>query len=148
MSPKPSAAARDLDAMGGMVRKVAERGDCKLSGAARRMGVDAHMAGLLRSRKFWIMIVDVAASTIIFFLAKYSSESMVEDVKFLIASYQPVILLVIGAIAYEDGAGIKAKSVTDAAYTATLAPPVATVAPQSVTVNVPGAVITSDAGRG
>jgi hypothetical protein len=96
------------------------------------------MAGLLRSRKFWIMLVDVLASTVLYFLAKYSSESMVNDVKFLIASYQPVILLVIGAIAYEDGANVKAKSVSDAAAITANAASVAPAA-QSVAVNVPSA---------
>jgi hypothetical protein len=70
---------------------------------------------LIHSRKFLIMIVDVALSTLVFFLAKYANESMVEDVKFLIASWQPVILMVIAAIASEDNATAKAQSTVDAA---------------------------------
>ena len=72
-------------------------------------------ASLLHSRKFWIMIVDVALSTLVFFLAKYASETMVEDVKFLIVSWQPVVLMVIAAIASEDNAATKANAMLELA---------------------------------
>jgi hypothetical protein len=62
------------------------------------------LGALLRSRKFWILVADVVCSTILFFIGKYASASMLEDVKFLIAAYQPVVLVLIGAIAYEDSA--------------------------------------------
>jgi len=59
---------------------------------------------LLRSRKFWVLILDVLVSTIIFIASRYTSISVQTDVKFFIGALQPVFLFVISAIAYEDGA--------------------------------------------
>lgn len=67
------------------------------------------MPALLRSRKFWTLIVDVLTSVILYFGAKYAGASFYEDIKFLITILQPVFAILIGAIAYEDGAKSKAQ---------------------------------------
>jgi len=59
--------------------------------------------GLLRSRKFWLAMGDLAASLILYFVGKYAAPAIAEDVNYLIAAIQPVFLILIGAIAYEDG---------------------------------------------
>lgn len=60
------------------------------------------MNALLNSRKFWIMIADVVFSMALYFVGKYGAPNLMADVKFLIATIQPVIIAVIGAIAWED----------------------------------------------
>ena len=60
-------------------------------------------AGLIRSRKFWVAMFDLAVSLILYFTGKYLAPAIADDVKFVIAAIQPVFLLVIGGIAYEDG---------------------------------------------
>lgn len=63
--------------------------------------------GLLRSRKFWLAIVDVVLSTVLYFAGKYAGAAL-DDIKFLIAAYQPVIGLVIVGITVEDTAKAQA----------------------------------------
>jgi hypothetical protein len=63
----------------------------------------ANVASLLRSRKFWLLILDTVISVTLFFVGK-ASPALLEDVKFLIVSLQPVFVTIIGAIAYEDAA--------------------------------------------
>ena len=58
---------------------------------------------LFKSRKFWLMVTDLVVSLTLFFVGKYTSPELFEDIKFVIAALQPVIITVIGAIAYEDG---------------------------------------------
>lgn len=60
-------------------------------------------SALSRSRKFWLLIMDTAISMALFFGAKYLTPIAFDDVRFLIASIQPVFVVLIGAIAYEDG---------------------------------------------
>ena len=62
---------------------------------------------LFLSRKFWLMIADIAFSTGVYFVTKYSAPELAKDILWLIGSWQPVILFVIGAIAYEDGKAIE-----------------------------------------
>lgn len=57
---------------------------------------------LLRSRKFWLMVLDTVISLVVFFVAKYAAVAL-EDIKFLIAALQPVFVMLIYSIAYEDG---------------------------------------------
>lgn len=57
---------------------------------------------LLKSRKFWLLILDTVVSLLLFFVGKYVPDAM-DDIKFLIISLQPVFVVIIGAIAYEDG---------------------------------------------
>lgn len=57
---------------------------------------------LVKSRKFWIMILDVVISLTTFFVTKYAGPEAQEIVKVVILAIQPVFLTLIGAIAYED----------------------------------------------
>jgi len=59
------------------------------------------IAGLFRSRKFLLAVIDAATSLTLYFAARYVP-SVLDDVKFLIVTLQPVILIVIAAYAYED----------------------------------------------
>lgn len=61
------------------------------------------LSALLHSRKFWVGMLDVVLSTLLYFVTKYADPALADDVKFLIAAWQPVFLIIIGAIAYEDG---------------------------------------------
>ena len=64
--------------------------------------------GLLRSRKFWLMILDLGVSFATYFLVKYAAPELADDVLFVIGGIQPVFVVIIGAIAYEDGQAKKA----------------------------------------
>ncbi len=59
---------------------------------------------LFKSRKFWIMIVDVVVSSATYFITKYAAPDLAKDILFLIGAWQPVVLFVIGGIALEDAA--------------------------------------------
>lgn len=63
---------------------------------------------LFKSRKFWIMVVDVVLSTATYFVGQYVSPQVGKDVLWLIGSWQPVIYAVINGIATEDAARIQA----------------------------------------
>ena len=67
-------------------------------------------SGLLKSRKFWLLILDLICSVTLYFVGKYAGASVFEDVKMLIVSLQPVFVTVIGAIAYEDGKNVTASA--------------------------------------
>lgn len=60
------------------------------------------MQRLLNSAKFWTAIIDLVVSLILYFVGKYAAAGAFEDVKFVIAALQPVFLMLIGSIAYED----------------------------------------------
>ena len=60
-------------------------------------------AGLLRSRKFWLLTLDIVVSMATYFITKYAAPGLADDALFVIASVQPVFVVIIGAIAYEDG---------------------------------------------
>ena len=60
------------------------------------------MNGLLKSRKFWLAVLDVIVSTATYFVTKYVAPEIGNDVLWLIGSWQPVIVMVIAAIAQED----------------------------------------------
>ncbi len=68
---------------------------------------------LLKSRKFLVLVLDTVVSLVLYFSAKYLAAGAVEDIKTVILALQPVVLVLIGAIAYEDGQAMKA----DAAVT-------------------------------
>lgn len=59
-------------------------------------------AALLRSRKFWLTILDVVVSLTTYFVAKYLNPEVAKDVLTVVASLQPVFVTIIAAIAYED----------------------------------------------
>lgn len=64
---------------------------------------------LLKSRKFWLMVVDIVISVSTYFVGKYVSPDAAKDVLFLIASLQPIILAVIVSITVQNVEGIRAK---------------------------------------
>lgn len=66
------------------------------------------MASLLKSRKFWIMLLDVAISSATYFITKYVAPETGNDILWLIGTWQPVVIAMITGIAIEDAA---AKSV-------------------------------------
>jgi hypothetical protein len=59
------------------------------------------MQSIFKSRKFWLMIVDVAVSLLTYFTGRYLNPEFAKDILFLIGALQPVVLLVIGSIAAE-----------------------------------------------
>lgn len=61
------------------------------------------VANIFKSRKFVTGLADVIFSTALYFVVKYINPSAADDIIFLIASFQPVIALVIAGWAYEDG---------------------------------------------
>ena len=65
------------------------------------------LQGLLKSRKFWLLILDVVVSTVLFGVAAYAPQYQ-EVVKFAVATYQPVFVFLIVSIAVEDAAAMKA----------------------------------------
>ena len=65
---------------------------------------------LLYSRKFLILVCDVVIpSIVLYFVGKYGSAGLYDDVKFLILALQPVVLAVIAALAWEDVATKRAR---------------------------------------
>jgi hypothetical protein len=60
------------------------------------------LLALLRSRKFLLMAFDVVLSIVSHFVAEYANVKIQMDVQFLTLALQPVVIVVIGAIAYED----------------------------------------------
>lgn len=67
------------------------------------------MASLLKSRKFWIGILDVAISTTTYFVTKYVAPEIGNDILWLIGTWQPVVIAMITGIAIEDAAVKSAK---------------------------------------
>lgn len=61
---------------------------------------------LLKSRKFWIMVFDVAVSTATYFITAYASPELAKNILWLIAAWQPVVVALIIGIATEDAAKI------------------------------------------
>lgn len=60
------------------------------------------MNGLVRSRKFWIAVLDVAISTATYFVTKFVAPEIGDSILFLIGAWQPVIVMVIAGITAED----------------------------------------------
>ena len=60
-------------------------------------------SALLKSRKFWLLVLDVVVSTVLFGVAAYAPQAQ-EVVKFAVATYQPVFVFLIVSIAIEDAA--------------------------------------------
>lgn len=72
------------------------------------------MQNLLRSRKFWLAVLDAFVSTLSLVLAWYFSPDKVQQVMALVGLWQPVIIAVIIGITVEDAA---------AKYSGTFVPP-------------------------
>jgi hypothetical protein len=70
---------------------------------------------ILKSRKFWIMVVDIVLSTVTYFVGQYVSPQVGNDILWLIGSWQPVIYAVINGIATEDAAYMAASATIKAA---------------------------------
>ena len=62
------------------------------------------MQALLKSRKFWLMILDVVISTITYFVTAYVAPDIAEQIIWIIGAWQPVIVALIIGIAVEDAA--------------------------------------------
>lgn len=65
------------------------------------------LVALLRSRKFLVALCDLLVALVLYFGGKYVAPAhpgVMEDVKFLIGVLQVPVVMVIGAIAYEDAA--------------------------------------------
>ena len=65
-------------------------------------------AGLLRSRKFWLLILDTVVSLLVYFITGLAAPDFAEYALFVIATIQPVFAVIIAAVAYEDGQAKKA----------------------------------------
>ncbi len=59
---------------------------------------------LIRSRKFWLMLLDIVISTATYFITKFAAPEVGKDVLWIIGSWQPVIVMLIYSIALEDAA--------------------------------------------
>lgn len=59
---------------------------------------------LIRSRKFWLAIVDVVISTATYLVTWLLSPDLAERIIWLIAAWQPIIIMVVLGIAIEDAA--------------------------------------------
>ncbi len=66
------------------------------------------MNRLLRSSKFWALILDVTLSLVVYFVTKYVVPGAAEDVLFVIGSINAIFIVLIGAIAWEDAAAKRA----------------------------------------
>ena len=71
------------------------------------------MSRLLKSAKFWLLVMDVVTSTIAFFLTMFLRPDDVAKVMGLIALYQPIFIMIIRAIADEDIAKAEAVGWSD-----------------------------------
>jgi len=57
---------------------------------------------LWKSRKFWLLIVDIVVSAAAFFGARYLAPDAQEIVKFAVLVLQPVFIMLIGAYTYQN----------------------------------------------
>ena len=63
---------------------------------------------LLKSRKFWMAVLDAGLSSLAIVLGWFFAPEKVSEILTLVGLWQPVMVVVIGAIAYEDAAKVKA----------------------------------------
>ena len=57
---------------------------------------------LWKSRKFWLLIIDIVVSSVMFFGGRYLGPEEYEIAKFLVAAIQPVFIMLIGAYTYQN----------------------------------------------
>ena len=62
------------------------------------------LQALFRSRKFLIALTDVIISTVVYLLALFLKPDQLDQIKILIGVWQPILGMVIYAIAKEDAA--------------------------------------------
>ena len=67
------------------------------------------MSSMFKSRKFWLMVVDVVVSAATYFIAKYVNPAAAEDALWMIGLLQPVVISLITGIAIEDAAQKRAQ---------------------------------------
>ena len=60
-------------------------------------------ASLVRSRKFWLAVLDAVIATIGVVTTAILSPEQVDQVLLLVGIWQPVFVALIAGIAYEDG---------------------------------------------
>jgi hypothetical protein len=62
------------------------------------------MANILKSRRFWLTLVDIVVSTITFIVSSYLNldAKTIDLVKFMVVAWQPVIALLIIAYTVDD----------------------------------------------
>jgi len=70
---------------------------------------------LLKSRKFWLTIMDVVISLTTYFVTKYVDPASAKDVMIVIGSLQPVVISLIASITVQNIEGIKATANTERA---------------------------------
>jgi hypothetical protein len=63
---------------------------------------------LFKSRKFWIMVVDLILSTATYFITAYVAPDLAKNILWVIGAWQPAVYAVINGIATEDAAKIAA----------------------------------------
>ena len=61
---------------------------------------------LWKSRKFWIVVLDVLVSSALYFGAKYMAPEAFADVSFLIKIIQAPVLLLIAALTVQNSVAI------------------------------------------
>jgi hypothetical protein len=79
--------------------------------------------GLLHSRKFWLAILDAFVSSIAIVLGWFLAPDKVGEILTLIGLWQPVLIIVIGSIAYEDAVNVKASASIEVAKSNNPPPP-------------------------
>ena len=57
---------------------------------------------LWKSRKFWLLILDVVLSAAVFFGGRYVSAESQDILNWLIVTMQPVFIMLIGAYTYQN----------------------------------------------
>ena len=62
-----------------------------------------------KSRKFWIMVVDVVVSLVTYFVGRYVSPEAGKDIMTIVLSLQPIIISVVVSITVQNVAGINAQ---------------------------------------
>jgi hypothetical protein len=60
-----------------------------------------------KSRKFWLGVADVLVSTAGYFVTKYVAPEIGNDILWLIATYQPVIIAIIASYTVQNVEAIR-----------------------------------------
>jgi hypothetical protein len=58
--------------------------------------------------KFWTLLVDSIVSALLFFFGKYSSPDVFDNVKFLIAAIQPIVVLILAGLFQAEAIALRA----------------------------------------
>lgn len=67
-------------------------------------------SGLLHSRKFWLAVIDAVAAVLGLWVGSYVEPKLAQLILATWAAFQPVLIVVIAAIAYEDKANVQASA--------------------------------------